>query len=162
MLLWIAGVKAIQWGIEMESTAIAAFEQHTNKHVKQTGLWLHQSGILGASPDGLLLEENAVVEVKCPYSCRAKSFAEAKHTLPFLCVDKIDPSVVSVNVKHDYYHQIQGQLYITGTSKCYFLILTTDLAIIEVDRSSSWEANFLILIDFYYNKMLPMLLEGGL
>lgn len=48
------GVKSIQWGKENERQGILEFEQITNKKVTPTGLWLHKSGIIGASPDGLV------------------------------------------------------------------------------------------------------------
>lgn len=73
----------------MESLAITTFEQQSGKTVKPTGIWLHATGILGASPDGLLPEENAVIEVKCPFGCRDKTFEESKRILPFLCVDEM-------------------------------------------------------------------------
>ena len=39
-------------------------------------MWLTQSGILGASPDGLVGETD-IIEVKCPYRWRDSTFAEA-------------------------------------------------------------------------------------
>ena len=64
----VSGVKAVQWGIKMEATAIRQFEEQTGHEVSSTGLWLHSSGILGASPDGFIQTHNAVLEVKCPKS----------------------------------------------------------------------------------------------
>jgi len=73
----LLGVKAIQWGTEMESTALRVFQEHKQVTVQSTGLWLHPTGILGASPDGIVPELNAFVEVKCPYSVRDSTIAEA-------------------------------------------------------------------------------------
>uniref|UniRef100_A0A0E9W9S8 Uncharacterized protein n=1 Tax=Anguilla anguilla TaxID=7936 RepID=A0A0E9W9S8_ANGAN len=36
-----------------------AFEQATGLKVEDSGLWLTRSGILGASPDGLVRKENS-------------------------------------------------------------------------------------------------------
>lgn len=36
---------------------------------------MHPSGVLGASPDGIV-SENEIVEVKCPFKFRAKSIEE--------------------------------------------------------------------------------------
>ena len=52
----LAGVQATSWGITNEAEAVKAFETATEMNVKETGLWLHPSGILGASPDGLVCD----------------------------------------------------------------------------------------------------------
>ena len=59
---------------------------------------------------------------------------------------------------HSYYHQIQGQLYITNQICCDLVIWTLkDFQIIRILRDSSWEPNLEILIDFYYSHFLPSL-----
>ena len=59
--------------------AIKAFTASTGLVPVQTGVWLHESGVLGASPDGLV-GDDAVLECKCPYTHRTKTIAEAvKH-----------------------------------------------------------------------------------
>lgn len=37
----------------------------TGNVVEETGLWLYSSGVLGASPDGLI-NDGKILEVKCP------------------------------------------------------------------------------------------------
>lgn len=64
------GVKAIQWGRTHEKGAIEHLKQCYNLNIKPTGVWLTNSGLLAASPNGLIEEEEAVVEVKCPYTFR--------------------------------------------------------------------------------------------
>lgn len=78
---YLQGYKAIQWGTEMESTAVRLFQEHFQLTVQPTGLWLHNTGVIGASPDGLIPELNATVEVKCPYRVREKTIAEARATM---------------------------------------------------------------------------------
>lgn len=58
----ISRVKAVQWGVNNEAEAIEAFTNLTAKTVQKTGLWLDGSGILGASPDGIV-DEDSVLEV---------------------------------------------------------------------------------------------------
>ena len=65
----LAGVAAVQWGITHERDAIVMFEDHFKVTVQPSGIWLHSSGVLGASPDGLV-GAHEVVEVKCPFSAR--------------------------------------------------------------------------------------------
>ena len=58
--------KAMQWGIDQEENAIAAYENETGNFVKGTGLIDHPViKLSGASPDGLI-NLDGQVEVKCP------------------------------------------------------------------------------------------------
>ena len=63
----LSRVKAVQWGVNNEEEATKAFSLKTGKTVKETGIWFHSSGILGASPDGIVDHETAF-EAKCPYT----------------------------------------------------------------------------------------------
>ena len=57
---------AMQWGIDNEPHAIAAYENETGFFVNSTGLIDHPFiEMFGASPDGLV-SENGQIEVKCP------------------------------------------------------------------------------------------------
>lgn len=57
--------KAMQWGIDQEENAIAAYENETGNFVKGTGLIDHPViKLSGASPDGLV-NLNGQIEVKC-------------------------------------------------------------------------------------------------
>ena len=102
-----AGVKAIQWGVEMEPTALRSFQEHKQLTVKPTGLWLHHSGILGASPDGMVPEVNAIVEVKCPYSARDKTISEACELKDF-CLQSDTTGTLHLRDNHNYHDQIQA------------------------------------------------------
>ena len=56
----------MQWGIDNEAYAIAAYENETGFFVNGTGLIDHPFiEMFGASPDGLV-GENGQIEVKCP------------------------------------------------------------------------------------------------
>lgn len=161
MYVFYAGVKAIQWGIEMESTALRFFQEHKELTVNPTGLWLHHSGILGASPDGLVTEENAIVEVKCPYSARDKTIAEACQLKDF-CLQSDMTGTLSLRDNHNYVDQIQGQMHITDTVKCFFVVYTTkEMCIVEVDRDENWGQNLDNLVQFYRNYMLPHIIGSS-
>lgn len=57
---------AMQWGIEQEPFARAAYEISAGCLVDQTGLLMHQAiPYAGASPDGLV-DDCGLVEIKCP------------------------------------------------------------------------------------------------
>jgi hypothetical protein len=56
---------AMQWGIEQESNAKAAYEAATGRLVTDVGFVLHPSiEWLGASPDGFVAD--GLIEIKCP------------------------------------------------------------------------------------------------
>ncbi|XP_026283200.2 uncharacterized protein LOC113209746 [Frankliniella occidentalis] len=65
-----SSVHALNWGNDNEGPAAKMFERKSGLQVVETGLWLHSSGKIGASPDGLI-GSNAILEVKCPYKIRA-------------------------------------------------------------------------------------------
>jgi hypothetical protein len=154
------GIRAVQWGKENEETAINLFTAATNLEVQRTGLWLHECGFLGASPDGLL--EDAVIEVKCPYKYRNVSMREKLRTDKSYIIYK-DPTTdeTHVNEKHAYWHQIQGQMHITGRSKCYLVIWTPqECEIVQVPKVDTWAENIQLLQDFYLNKFIHFISLG--
>ena len=54
----------IERGIELEADARILFELQTGKTVQEVG-FIELDEYTGASPDGLIMEENAIVEIKC-------------------------------------------------------------------------------------------------
>ena len=87
---------AIEWGIKNEPLAIQAYTQHQqcNGHdgltVCKVGFHVSRSRpLLGASPDGVYDpscdQSYEFVEVKCPYSHRNRTPAEACADNKFFC-----------------------------------------------------------------------------
>lgn len=132
----------IQWGLAHEKTAIQEYCKVFEVNVLETGIWLHESGLLGASPDGFVQgnpkniterihqqEKNStllspdIVEVKCPFSARSMTIKEACSNVKDFFLD-CNPSDNSLHLRtqHDYWHQIQGQLYLTGTQCCDLVV----------------------------------------
>jgi predicted phage-related endonuclease len=56
----------MQRGIELEDTAIAAYEARTGELVERTGFLRHLDYLAGASLDGHVGDFEGVIEVKCP------------------------------------------------------------------------------------------------
>ena len=83
----LSGVKAVQWGVNNEQEALKSFTVLTGKTVQETGIWLDASGILGASPDGIV-DDETVLEAKCPYTERNLTIEEAIATSPTFCLKK--------------------------------------------------------------------------
>ena len=63
------GNRMTEYGKAMEPQARLAFQAHTALNVEQVGFVTHDNGILGCSPDGLIVDGGqyvAGVEIKCP------------------------------------------------------------------------------------------------
>lgn len=82
----ISRVKAVAWGVTIEAETIKTFTAKTHLEVVETGVWLDESGVLGASPDGLVGEDH-VLEAKCSYTFRDASIEEALKSDTF-CLEK--------------------------------------------------------------------------
>ena len=91
---------ATGYGNAHEDEAILDFELETGLTVEETGFHIYEDWA-GASPDGLI-QEDAILEVKCPYGLRnGGEFKSAKD-------------------QQHYFAQIQWEMMCTGRSKAYF------------------------------------------
>ena len=116
--------------------------------------------MLGASPDGLI-GSNAILEVKCPFTERNSTIDEAISKKGFYLM-KDEPSGYRLKDSHTYWHQVQGQLHITGRDTCYFTVWTTKQSVhLIIGRDNSWIQNIGYLENFYKQHMLPKMISGG-
>ena len=114
----LSRVCAIAWGADNEEMAIKAFTALTGLVPVQTGVWLHEPGVLRASPDGLV-GDDAVLECKCPYTHRSEATAEAvKHKDFYLECKNGHYALKTSNI---YWDQVQGQLLLA--QRKYFVTL---------------------------------------
>ena len=158
----LSRVKAVQWGVNNEEEAVKAFTLKTGLAVKETGIWFHSSGILGASPDGII-DDETVLEVKCPYTERNLTIAEAVESATF-CLEKCESGqCYTLKKDHVYWHQVQGEMYFSRRKFCYFVVWTTkDVAIVKIERDETWVANIPVLTQFYFDNIFPRIVEGEL
>lgn len=96
------GNVATDYGTYHESLAIMDYVQSTNNIVVPTGFHTYEEW-LGASPDGLI-NDDGLIEVKCPYGQR----------------DKNPPEFKSIDYQTHYWMQIQIQLLVTNREWCHF------------------------------------------
>lgn len=77
---------------------------------------------LAASPDGLV-DNNSIVEIKCPASIKDYTPEEAyeMNKLKFMTHNE---GHFRLKTSHKYYYQVQGQLHITDRKFCYFCVWT--------------------------------------
>lgn len=94
---------AMQWGVDNEAAAIAAYSFMTDNIIEEAGFTDHPSiGMAGASPDGLI-GTDGLIETKCPLT--------ATH-IDFLIGNSID---------RKYILQMQFQMCCTGRNYCDFV-----------------------------------------
>lgn len=149
------GIKAIQWGRSHEKDGIDFLKRTLNLDIQPTGIWLSNSGILGASPDGLV-GNDSIVEIKCPYSYRNEILSEKLKNDKKYIIYYNDNNEIVINTNHNYYHQIQGNLHISKRSKCYLCIWTLkEITAVEIQYEASWAENLSLLEDFYMEHYLP-------
>lgn len=117
---------AMQWGVDTEAQARAAYELESGNTVTETGFVPHPSiAESGASPDGLIGDDGCL-EIKCPNS--------ATH-LDFL----LDPMV-----DKKYICQVQWQMACTGRAWCDFVSfdprfpLDLQMKIVRINRDNAY------------------------
>ena len=159
----LSRVKAVQWGVNYEEEPIKAFTSKTGKRVEDTGIWFHSSGILGASPDGIV-DDQTVLEAKCPYTERNMTIEEAVQSLATFCLEKCESEqCYTLKKDHIYWHQVQGEMYFSQRKCCYFVVWTAkNSAVIRIERDDTWAANIPLLTQFYFNHIFPKVVEGEL
>ncbi|KMQ86930.1 hypothetical protein RF55_13949 [Lasius niger] len=154
---------AMKYGRDKEEMARKDLATHLNKKIEACGLFVDFGNpCLGASPDGLI-DNDGLVEIKCPLSAENLTAEEAIKILPHLKGIFNKKNTDEINRNHRYYYQIQGQLNITQRNYCIFAIWTPNsLKTIRVNKDNVfWEKKMVpVLIRFYYECMLPEILDS--
>ena len=132
----------MKYGIENESKAIAIYSSQTGNKVVSSGLWINAKYLhLGASPDGLILDDSTInvkgiIEVKCLKIFRGRSIEQIiQQKLPELsrqCFKVVDNKIL-LKTSHSYYYQIQLQLLVTEAEYCDF-VLYPDIGKLYIQR----------------------------
>lgn len=157
---------ATNWGITHETDAREKYteimsESHEGFIVSDSGLHINPKWpFMGASPDGISKCHccgKGLCEIKCPYSHRDSTVAEALGSKNF-CLQQNDTGV-NLTQNHAYYYQVQMQLFITGTDYCDFIIWTPKDIYIEriVPDNDFWD-NAVTKATLFFNRcILPEL-----
>lgn len=152
--------KAIEYGKSHENHAIKEFEKHTNFIVQSSGLWIDlETFYLAASPDGLI-GNDALLEVKCPFSLRHIDPILANTQAGYYDIINVQTRQIKLHKTHNYYYQVQGQLHITKRPTCYFFVWSVHGIGLDVIKRDDkfWEKNMIPKLSSFYKKcMLPEL-----
>ena len=123
--------KACDYGLSHEADALHMYNDsmqadHAFFELKKCGLVLDPSNpFIGASPDGITSCSccgKGVVEVKCPFLCKDKSFAEAVKDKAF-CLEE---ETFLLKQDHPYYFQVQLQMKLCNVKFCDFVVWGKD------------------------------------
>ncbi|GBP21051.1 hypothetical protein EVAR_11082_1 [Eumeta japonica] len=118
----IGHLPAIQNGKIYEATALKQLEKQENIVIHKCGLFIdNEHFFLGASSDAVF--SDGIIEIKCPKSAFCLHPDDAIKEKKIRMWKTIKNNVV-LNKSHDWYYQVQGQLYITKKDKCLFAVWT--------------------------------------
>jgi hypothetical protein len=138
-------------GKNYETKALKAFEMKYDITTKKCGLFVClEKPYLGASPDAVI-DDESIVEVKCPFSGRNEMIKPGPH-FKFLKYDS--NGKVSLKPSCNYFDQIQGQLYISNRTVCYFVVYTfCDLFVERIFLDSEYCHSCLMpKLELFYKK----------
>lgn len=131
------GNTATRYGAENEETTRQRYVTHMKQNghpnliVQPCGLFISlETPWLAATPDGLVHDPassppSGLIEVKNPYSARHQTIEDAVKTTSF-CLE-LNKDRYRLKRRHDYYFQIQCQLYCTDRQWCDFILTTCTL-----------------------------------
>ena len=98
---------------------------HSLFSLKAFGLLLDPSNpFVGSSPDGIVQCSCCgcgVLEIKCPYSCKDKSFEVRADEHSFFLKED-DSGNLHLKESHPYYCQVQLQMKLYGAHYCDFVV----------------------------------------
>ena len=141
---------AMKRGIALESTAAAQYSELTGNVVLPCGFVVNpHAPHLGASPDGRVIERDGedtrhgLIEIKCP----------TKDTIRDCALKRQPDDSYKLKESHTYFHQVMGQLGLTGMTWCDFYVMCKNdhhLERIHFD-SAKWAAMKIKLDVFFFD-----------
>ncbi|KAG5877307.1 hypothetical protein JTB14_021102 [Gonioctena quinquepunctata] len=115
----ISHVRTVAHGTKTEPVAIKRYvEKNAGMSYFKGGFVIHPYALhLGASPDGVLYDKSTstfgILNKKCPCSSKVRSLKEYTPLKTF-CMEADENGILRLKHNHDYYHQVQGQMLLSG------------------------------------------------
>ena len=162
------GSQATRYGTLMEDTSRIEYQTyqkeqgHTPRTIR-TGLVISsENPWLAASPDDQVHDMESslswgLAEYKNPFSVRNMTLEEACNA-PSFCLEK-KGDTYTLKRGHNYYYQIQCQLYCCDKQWCDFVVRTEkELHVERIWRNQEWwQIQLAKLRSFYFEALLPEL-----
>lgn len=150
-----------EYGKNTEAEAKIWYEKLKDQKMANFGLVIHpNASFLGCSPDGCIIAENKLIEIKCPISGKLKTVEMMLKEIHYLIET---PTGYKLKKKHAYYGQVQLNLLIMDLKKCDFIIYSQFSKcgyIVEIEFDSDFCKNYFnVLKDIYFKQYLPVLMN---
>lgn len=124
-----ASSKALAWGIDQELNARDMYQQVTKRKVTSCGA-IQMFSYFADSPDGLCLDDDGAVEIKCPANKTHTEYLASVHDAESLKA-----------IKPEYYWQCMAHMAASGAEWCdwmsYCPFSKKPLHIVRLERDSS-------------------------
>ena len=115
----ISNLPWIKYGRENESKCIEKYNSTFPDKITKCGCFIHKKEVnVLASPDGLILSKEMVVEAKCTWNRRT---VDPNIVIPEFCYFD-DFGKIQLKKNHPYFFQIQCQMFVVGFKKGKFLV----------------------------------------
>ena len=151
----------MQYDIENESAARGALEKilrqrGMNVNIKECGIFIDESGVLAASPDGII-DQDTIVEIKCLSKYRNDP-AGALNCSSYGI--KMNQNTYELGENSIWYDQIQAQLHITNSNICCLICdIPQKSIVVLVRRDPKWSPNINKLIRYYWAVIFPKIIS---
>lgn len=120
---------AMQWGKELEEPARAKYQWLTGNNIAVYG-FVTMNECIGGSPDGMIVDQDGIVEIKCPWTRKEHVRTWDRREVP-----------------RQYIAQVQGNLWLTGRTFCDFVSYDNrfpkdlEICIVRVERDEDYIKN---------------------
>ena len=130
-----ASSKALAWGNDQELNARGLYASITKRKVTSCGA-IQFCDYFADSPDGLCIEDNGAIEIKCPQNKTHTDYLVSVHDAESLKA-----------IKPDYYWQCMAHMTVSGADWCdwmsYCPFSKKPLHVVRIERDSSAIATLL-------------------
>ncbi|KAJ8673527.1 hypothetical protein QAD02_005437 [Eretmocerus hayati] len=160
----VTDLPAFRYGLQKEEEARTKISKMLKKDIQKAGLTIADGDeyYLATSVDGFI-DDDGVLEIKSPISAKNLTFRETMTKKPALRRIFADKNGEQMNPNHYYYHQVQGQLHITGRAYCIFALVTgKSIHLVTVERDDEFWKNKMAerLRNFYFDCLQPEILDS--
>ena len=139
--------EAINHGRKYERCAIERYNIDHDVTVQDCGIFVSKDHpYIAASPDGIV-DSDVLCEVKCPFKARNSDINS--QNVPYLL---FTDGCCSLDKKHNYYYQVQGQLLCANRKFCDFIVYTiSDVKYIRIVRDEQFIKDMLVSLKKFYD-----------
>lgn len=159
------GVKAVIYGRNVEVKAFECYRRMRNPLIKKCGLVIHPAEPwIAGSPDGVDPLTTTLLEIKCPVGSEAslEDILQSRNVKRYLKRSE-NAQIYELNQNHEYYCQVQVNLWILNCSICDFIVYSekdNDFIVVEIPYNLEYTSKIVnSLKQLYFDKMFPTLIK---